>query len=420
MSPDPFSQQLDDVVDDLEMAPEHDAAERRRGPRDVLADDVMALRLVEREGVLLLDDGSLPAPSADRRRGRRDRQEATVWERDITRLPRNRVGHWLTKLDDKLTPWRGLHEFRDGTFIPSPDLRGDERVLLFVHGTFSHTRNIVESMSSPSEGADFFRWAEQSYDRILTFDHPTLSVGPVLNGHALAAALRECSADIDVVCHSRGGLVTRWWLESFDRGPGRRRVVFAASPLSGTGLAAPHNLRDSLSLLSNIGRATSTVAGVASAAVPFMTVVSGLFRLMASFAGTVAKTPGVDAAIALVPGLSAQSRVGGNAELESLRAAADEDPVGRYFAVRANFESEDPGWRFWRYFRKSTLVDIGADAVFDGENDLVVDTGSMTELSRRVQIPDDQVLSFGAGDGVHHTNCLAQARTLEFIRESFA
>ena len=52
-----------------------------------------------------------------------------------------------------------------------------------------------------------------------------------------------------MVCHSRGGLVTRWWLEVFQRDlMPRARVVFVASPLMGTGLASPYRLRTALKL----------------------------------------------------------------------------------------------------------------------------------------------------------------------------
>lgn len=102
----------------------------------------------------------------------------------------------------------------------------------------------------------------------------------------------------------------------------------------------------------------------------------------------------------------------------SLRQAP-EALAGRYFAVKSNFESERPGWQFWRYFRNigDHAKDALTDLVFEGHNDLVVDTGSMVDLSNELVIPSEQVFDFGTTDFVHHTNYFAQARTLDFIRE---
>ena len=55
----------------------------------------------------------------------------------------------------------------------------------------------------------------KKYDRVLFFEHPTLSVSPVINALELGRALAGSSGQIDVIAHSRGGLVVRWWLEAF-------------------------------------------------------------------------------------------------------------------------------------------------------------------------------------------------------------
>lgn len=415
---------LDRVVEELSMGPASEEARRggqrrtrrRRGeePED---DTPVRLRFVEREGVVLLDDGSLPPHPEDRRRGEDGSRDTPVWECDLGRLGTNQVGEWLSTVDDKLTPKRGLRAFEEGRWVPDPDLSGDGRLLLLIHGTFSHTRTLLDAMEANAEGDDFFAWARKRYDRILTFDHPTLSVSPVVNARELALALRGCPADVDVVCHSRGGLVTRWWLEALDPGPGTRRAVFVGSPLAGTGLAAPPNIRESLSLLTNVGRAL----GAVTSGIPFLTFVSGVFRVLASVGRLAAKTPVVDAGVALIPGLAAQQRVSNNHELRALRGGVGREAPEGYFAVQADFESEAPGWRFWRYFRKDVAADVGADTIFDGENDLVVDTGSMVELGEvggtAVGIPEERTLRFAATEGVHHTNYFEQPGTLQFVRD---
>jgi hypothetical protein len=373
--------------------------------------------------VVLLDDGSSEL-EGDVRRGRGGRADVR-WETELAKLERSQIGEWLQTLDRKMTPASGLRLLRDGELLPRPDVPVEGRILLLVHGTFSSSERIRDGIARNPEGRAFLSWAEGAYDRILTFDHPTLSESPMLNARALALALGGTRASIDVVCHSRGGLVTRWWMEAFDRGdPADRRVVFVGSPLAGTGLAAPPNLKGSLSLVGNIAKAL----GVLTLGAPMLAFAAGVFRVVASVTTLAARTPALDAAVGLVPGLAAMSRVGNNPELASLRRAVPR-LEGRYFAVQANFESEQPGWRFWRYFRGSVAAAAGAATVFEGTNDLVVDTRSMSELGEAdgregspqaaVAIPEHQILDFGTTDTIHHVNYFEQPRTLRFVRESF-
>lgn len=418
---DQLARALDAVADDLEpqVMKAASAGGRRRGPTAAGAAGEAIRQVVERDGVLHVEEAEAEADTSERRRRRGVGTTATeeVWyERRFERLDRSRIGTWLETLDAKLTPRRGLRVLGDGGFEPLDAVPGNGRLLLLVHGTFSESESFLDGIERNPAGSDFVDWARGHYSRVLSFDHPTLSVSPVLNARALALLLAETQADIDVVCHSRGGLVTRWWLEVFDRAPPeKRRAVFVGSPLAGTGLAAPPNIRGSLSLLSNIGMAL----GAASAAVPFLTVLTGLFRVVTSVTTLAAKTPAIDAAVALVPGLMAQSRVGNNWEMISLRQAP-RALAGRYYAVKSNFESDKPGWQFWRYFRNigDHAKDTLADLVFEGQNDLVVDTGSMADLCNDLSIPAEQVLDFGTTDVVRHTNYFDQARTLDFIRES--
>ncbi len=101
-------------------------------------------------------------------------------------------------------------------------------------------------------------------------------------------------------------------------------------------------------------------------------------QILSSVGAFAANTPAVDAGIGLVPGLAAMSRIINNAELDTLNSGP---PLARtgYFAVVGNFQTEAAGWRFWKLFNKLKLADIAADhLVFEQDNDLVVDTKSMT------------------------------------------
>jgi hypothetical protein len=377
------------------------------------------MSLVRRDGVLFLGDGRQVTGGLKRRstralgvRGR------VVGEYRLERLRKNMVGAALDRLDEKLSPARGLRRLREKRWHPAEAIRAKKPILLLVHGTFSNNDNLLREMKSTKAGKRFLTWAEDRYV-VLGFDHPTLAVSPMLNARELARAMvRFEDRPIDVVCHSRGGLVTRWWLEAFDPGDTtKRRAIFLGSPLAGTGLAAPPNIRATLSLLANISEVLGKLAGKGATAHPFLAVASGLFQIVRSITSLASKTPAVDAALALIPGLTAMSRVGNNHELISLRRDAP-GVRGRYFVVRSNFEPTDPRWKFWRYFTKSQAANLAADAVFDGQNDLVVDTPSMTGFSSKdgFRFPGNQLQDFGTSESVHHTNYLRQVETLDFIR----
>src|SRR5262249_2310877 len=129
------------------------------------------------------------------------------------------------------------------------------------------------------------------------------------------------------------------------------------------------------------------------------------------------KTPLVDALAALVPGLAGQSAVSNNHEINRLRLG----PVAvkpDYFAIRSNFETENPKWRFCRYFRKDRVPDRSADVVFPGANDLIVDTDSMIDFG----VPDlkpSGKCDYGKSDEVWHCNYFRQKRSVAFLADTF-
>ncbi len=432
-----LTKNLDRVMEDLGMRPDEKMVAKAAdggvpGPRRAAARHAASrmtnLQIVETDGVLtLLDRPAFSLPN--RRRGpigiSRIRGDV-VAERPMEVLPYNQLTKQIERLDAKLTPERGLREWKDGKIIGTGnDIRpvgAKKKILLFVHGTFSESEAFFRQIDRRGfhEGKSFLSWAGQTYDQILTFDHPTLSVSPMLNAHALANHLGPCGADIDVICHSRGGLVTRWWTEAFDRGRGNRRVAFVGSPLHGTGLASPDNIRNSLNLAANLG----SVLTKTSMAVPVLQFATGMFQIVTSVLRVAGKTPLADTVVSLVPGLAAQSRVGNNHELASLRREINGAQRDRYFFVISDFKSDKPSWQFWKHFQKgkikNLLLDVGTDYVFTGKNDLVVDTPSMTDLFDGAKISREHIHDFGSQDDVTHTNYFERAETLDFIRQSFA
>jgi hypothetical protein len=394
-----------------------------RGPR---GHPLLRLTLVDEDGVLRWVEGPAAPARARRRGGRAGRRLAggaegpvEVHALDFERLAPSEITAHLDRLDDKLTPTRGLRRWRDGALEPvaKPSAGAGERVLLVIHGTFSHGEAITDQLAAAPNGRLFLNAVGGTYAEVLLFDHPTLAVSPLLNAFDLERALAGCPATFDVVAHSRGGLVARAWAEAFrDGGHGVGRLALVGSPLAGTSLAAPPRLRDALEFLSNVGAALRTLFAVGGLN-PFLAVGAGLMQVVTSITSLGARTPLLDAAVAMIPGLAAQSRVGNNPEVLRMRSAAGLLPAERCFAVRANFEPPPVGWAFWKLFvrPKERLADLGADLLFPGPNDLVVDWDSIVSLADGVQIPAARQYDFGTQSTVHHCNYFAQRATVDFL-----
>lgn len=410
---------------------------RRRRLRAGESDPVSTVSLVlNDEGVLVWREAA-PAGELVGLRRRKRGSATTPVEGELVelyqyeKLAPNEINGFLTSLDARLNGQPGLWRLerggsgagavqRAGTAAPT----GKQRRLLLVHGTFSSADAFFAGTAKAPNGGSFWKRAFAHYDEVLAFDHPTLSVSPVLNAFDLAGLLAKASGPLDVIAHSRGGLVTRWFLEGFGaaNGHGPYRAVLVGSPLGGTSLASPPRLRDSLSVLSNIGTALRLAGSVSVVYLPLLAAPLALLKVATSVVSLAAKTPVIDAAVSMIPGLAGQSRVALNHELDRVRAFAPSRPP-TYHVVQSNFESEKPGWRFWRWFRGDTLKDVGADKVFPSENDLVVDTRSMSEFAAASgaggvpAIPASRRLDFGTTATVHHTNYFEQKETLEFILE---
>jgi len=287
-------------------------------------------------------------------------------------------------------------------------------VLVIVHGTASSGDHIVSEIKQAPGGPKLLADAAACYQAMLAFEHPTVSFSPILNAMDLAAALDPyAGCAVDIVCHSRGGLVSSWWMHMVDRRPRVRRCVFVGSPLLGTSLANPARLRGSLHLLANYGK----LLGDAADATGLLTLPMTIIKVISSVVDVTASVPLLDAALAMIPGLSAQSRIDNNPELIRLGKCKPANTVPpSQFYIRANFNSQDPSWKIWRYITDDPLL-RAADAladwfVFSGKNDLVVDTEAMQDVA------GCPVLDFDTNDTrVHHLNYFRQPQTVQNLRQ---
>jgi hypothetical protein len=396
---------------------------RRRGALRS-KDRIHGLTLIEDDnGVLLWQDGMVPPRSRPGlRRGLAGpvAQGEVVDHFVIEPLEPSKVGQELTKIDARLTPKQGLRQWTaNGLSDPDPALKpqspNGKGILLVVHGTFSESQAIFDQWTSSQPA--FLPWAVNRYDQILAFDHPTLSVSPMLNALDLARRFRDCNAPVDIVCHSRGGLVTRWFLEAFDHATLCRRAVFVGAPLYGTSLASPPNLRRVMSWFSNLNKFVAQGAELGSSLMPFLTVVSSLARFTAMVAKVAADTPFFDAAVAMVPGLAAMSRTSNNFEFTRLNSGGVAG--ANYFVIKSHYKPLDPGWKFWEYFVDAKQR--AAHFLFPGENDLVVDTNSMPVIGvdgeTMTAINHTRVCDLGESNTIYHTNYFRQEGTSQHITQ---
>ena len=409
------------------------ANEPGTGYRDVV--------LVEHDGVLLWQTAAQRAAAGPaRRRGRRGARRGVAVGQPLKHvtvpvLEPNEFLRNLQETDSRLNEHCGaglrrVMATRSGGFELSADgvkAKYAGRTLVLIHGTFSSAEHLLNEFAATPAGREFLADALRRYaGQVLTFDHPTLSVSPFINGLDLARALAGSSGTIDVIAHSRGGLVARWWLEIFPRllADAQVRLVLAGSPLRGTSLASPARIQPLLNVLTNVGRFVSRTLGIAAASNPFTLASFALLKFIvhdrADTLGVppvrnVGRRPDLDAAVAVIPGLHGQAAVTNNVELLRLRnqhAAANL----RYFALTAQFEPERIGWRLWKVITQPGTVgaDLVADTIFPAENDLVVDTAHMTSLGDAREINDAE--AFDAGSQVHHLNYFRQERSIGALR----
>lgn len=265
--------------------------------------------------------------------------------------------------------------------------------LLFVHGTFSTSHGGFGDLPVDTLHELHARYSS----RVVAFDHPTLADAPDDNVRWLLAHLPAQPICMDIVCHSRGGLVARVLAERM-KALGLdashvdvRRIVFGAVPNAGTALADPDHMVDMIDRL---------------------TTVVTLFPT-----GPVTET--LEALLIVI-------KVLGHGGLNGLKGLASMHPGGEllaalnqqggrradYFAVTSNYEPTDQGLRALVWDATDRL----ADGIFgDAGNDLVVPADGVWQSNGSAGFPlqADNVLAFGPAQGVMHTELFVQKAVSE-------
>ncbi|MGC4075397.1 MAG: CHAT domain-containing protein [Nibricoccus sp.] len=291
------------------------------------------------------------------------------------------------------------------------------RVLLFVHGTFSSTKGGYGALGATPWGRAFLQSARANYDAVIGFEHATLTVDPLTNARDLERLLfahlgtRAEPVRFDIICHSRGGIVTRSLLEHLK--PGERfpwkfeRVIFAGAVNAGTELANPDNWRALIDLYTNLAAGACRAIATFPAATPAATLIAECISSLGAFVKVLATETITAGAL---PGLAAMEPAG--KFIQELNQTQPGQPTAEnslYYAITSEFNAAlalDQDNKLARQFLL-LLADGFMDRLMQRANDLVVHVDSMTSIDSTGKFVKD-TLAFGSNGLVYHTNYFLQ------------
>jgi pimeloyl-ACP methyl ester carboxylesterase len=319
--------------------------------------------------------------------------------------------HFARKWEEKNRPYNirrfTLTDYQQPLAQPLSDaewqLLTTGRSLLFVHGTFSTAHGGFGSLPEAT-----LRELHDAYQgRVFAFDHLTLSASPEDNVNWFSQAVRDNLSvsgelDLDVICHSRGGLVSRILAGELSTGGLERikvsKVVFVATPNQGTLLADPDHM------VNFLDRYTSALdlapPGPAAMVSDLLEAILAVVKIIGR-----AGLTGLDGLSSMDPGGSFI------AQLNSGTPVATE-----YFGMSSNYE---PSGNL-RGFTMMKLGDKLVDRVFQtAPNDLVVPTDGVNQGSPTAgfPIPDERSMRFSADQAIWHSDFFGHPDTSAMLRE---
>ncbi|MBB5498629.1 hypothetical protein [Paraburkholderia sp. MM5384-R2] len=291
------------------------------------------------------------------------------------------------------------------------------RSLLFIHGTFSRVAAAFSGI--PEDDAFQQRIRERYGKHIYGFDHATLATGVATNVMQLFDRLSPGHHTLDVICHSRGGLIARALRDmneaqlkqrfriDVDRGVYDEgminwgtnwripdgvtvevdRIIFGATPNMGTSLAQPTHLQFYLEMLMTASNLLPEFVDV--------TVDAILATAKLLVAEVMPQLPGLD----------------DQKPDSSLMALLSAVPDGLDAAVQADYVSSNKALTAMRAADRTMNIIFGKE-----KNDVVVPTDGVSLWSGG-QFKASRILSFGEDAQVHHSNLFRQSTTRDHLIE---
>ena len=298
--------------------------------------------------------------------------------------------HFAHKWEDKnrlnRVRWMRVDDYRKGDAPSFTDADwatlGQGRALLLVHGTFSTAHGGFGGIPQETMAA-----LHERYDgRVAAFDHHSISVTPKENADLLAGLVPDGVAlEVDVVTHSRGGLVGREIASAAALDV--RGLVMVASPNAGTILADREHLSDLIDRVTDLAQFVPD-NGVTDTLGLVFAVVKQL---------AVGAVGGLDGIMAMNPAEGYLTELNGRpASAAQVRAvAADyEPPAGAPLARVAR--------------------DGATDLVFKAaDNDLVVPTLGCWDVDGSAGFPVDERLVLASSGSVDHNSYFRQAEVAQ-------
>jgi hypothetical protein len=271
------------------------------------------------------------------------------------------------------------------------------RSLLLIHGTFSSAASAFSEFP-PATIDELSRVYE---GRLFAFDHPSLHQSPKENVKTLFEMLPPgIQLDLDIVTHSRGGLVGRELTErikDFDTA-GRRltvgKAILVAAPNLGTILTDGDHGIDMLD------RYTNLLTNLPDNA--FTLTMEGVLMMVKLV---------LHGALKGLPGLECMYPKGDY--LKRLNASPPNS--SQYFIIGANFTPNDEAL-LARFAKR--VADKLVDGIFGEENDGVVPTRGSYESAPHTNgfpVNAERRVVFDKDDQIHHCNYFGKERTCKEI-----
>jgi pimeloyl-ACP methyl ester carboxylesterase len=293
---------------------------------------------------------------------------------------------WEAKNRKTRVRWMTVDGYRSGDVPSFTDADwgtlGQGRALLLVHGTFSTAHGGFGGIPRETMAA----LHEKYGGRVAAYDHPSISVTPKENAELLAGLVPDGAVlEVDVVTHSRGGLVGRE-LAATDR-LRVRGLVMVASPNAGTLLADRKHLSDLLDRVTDLAQFVPDNGVTDTLGIVFAVVKQLAVGAVGGLDGIMAMNPAED-------------------YLRELNGRPATDAVVR--AVAADYEPP----------RGAPLARVARDGATDlvfkaADNDLVVPTLGCWDVDGAAGFPIDERLVLDASTSVDHNSFFRQADVSE-------
>jgi hypothetical protein len=327
--------------------------------------------------------------------------------KELIDAPVRFVLDWIVdNVEKKAKPHEGFRFFDQDANYPfcTPEqlaAMAGQRVLLLTHGIFSSLEVAFKGIADPA--GDVMRHLRAIYkDNIIGWDHWTVGKTPFKNAEEMLSALTP-GVRPDIVCHSRGGLVTRAMLEHPQLIAKRQtrfatvgKAIFVAGACQGSQLATLNNVNRLLNIYSAV--ASFSLLGGAGV---LLKVIVGVLRVLAHGA---TRLPSIEA-------LSADL-----AQNEFLRALNESDltPTREIVVVHANYDpAKGP---------LAGFLDLNVDLVFGQGNDMVVPFLGAETFDKWQQVPTN--IHYGTPSErqsvVMHTNFFWQPGVHKLLQEELA